>query len=108
MKWFRSVGETTTAADEEHAAGQWPAERVLPVYMRPRHATGSMASSVTILSSVMNNALHPATVGDGPWSRSKTMKQRSLGPETKFWDDESCEISREPQCQPTRMRLMAV
>ena len=52
------------------------------------HATYSLlATSVTILSPVVNNAPHPATVRDGTWSRSKTMKQpASLRPETKFRD----------------------
>ena len=61
---------------------------------------------MTILSPVVNNAPHPATVRDGPWTRSKTMKQRSPGPETKFRDGRVAKYRANSKgCRSTRTSL---
>ncbi|KAK1133574.1 hypothetical protein K0M31_011374 [Melipona bicolor] len=102
----RSKFVLANVTENATVAGQWSAERVLPVYTRPRYATYSLlVPSVTILSPVVNNAPHPAAVRDGPWMRSKTMKQPgSLGPETKFRDGRVAKYraNRDRNRRPTR------
>lgn len=57
---FHRYAISSQQGNDEHGARtklERSTERVLPVYMRPRQATGPQSTSVTILSSVMNNLL---------------------------------------------------
>lgn len=56
--WIPSISSVIPAAKTTNTTKlEWSTERVLPVYTRPRQATDPQSTSVTILSSVMNNLL---------------------------------------------------